>query len=431
MPRVLRSLTREFTHHRELWIVFVTGVLLRAQYMLSTPLIIRSYDTSGHVNYIIYVLKNWTLPPGTAGWEMHQPPLYYFLTALWMKAKMVVLPSIGTWRSAQWFSVLISALTLWMCLRIARKVFPQPKQQIQALLFLGIMAVLPGIVFFSSRVSNDTLVTFFLFAFTASLLDWWQSGKDKDWYFCLAFLILGILTKLSAGVALPILLTCIWLRPGLHTAKRKHMTEGTLLILFFCTAWSVGLRLQEGFVAPLVKPGLLGLNHALAVPLGIPQLLSFSPIRILMTTYNNPWTDEFGRQFLWEFFFKSAFVGEWQFLGALRPLHQLMLAGGLFTLVLAIFGVVRDTRRKSLYRVPLLLTLGFGLLSVFVFHILHSAGCTQDFRYVPQVAIPIGLYACMGLDALSPEWKKISTITLLTFCILCGIFLLSLSRAWF
>jgi hypothetical protein len=40
------------------------------------------FDAGKHLKYIEYIQKNWSLPLPTEGWEMYQPPLYYFIAAV-------------------------------------------------------------------------------------------------------------------------------------------------------------------------------------------------------------------------------------------------------------------------------------------------------------------------------------------------------------
>ena len=40
------------------------------------------FDASGHLDYVNYVKKTWTVPLATQGWEAYQPPLYYLMAAL-------------------------------------------------------------------------------------------------------------------------------------------------------------------------------------------------------------------------------------------------------------------------------------------------------------------------------------------------------------
>lgn len=422
----MQRLTRSVRRHLNLWIVFAAGVLLRFQYFLSTPIEARAHDLHAHIDYIMHMMESWTVPLTSSGWEMHQPPLYYFLTASVLRFKEL-LGFSSVQADITQLSLVLSIATLLAAFWIALQLFPKPKQELQAQLFLGIIATLPGIVFLAGRVTNDTLTTLLMFVFTAALLDWWKRGTARRWYLCVVLAALGILTKFNVVVTLPVLAVCLWSRCDIRTRKKWELAIGGAVTLCLLTGWLFLLRMQDGAVQHLLTPGTSGLNGLLRVPNGVVELFSFSPLRILQTTYNDPWTDTLGRKYFWEFFFKSAFFGEWQFWKGLQWLHRFMLAGGLFILLMAAVGIVRDVRRRGPFRLPLLLTLGTGLAILFALRALRNAACSQDFRFVPHIIIPVAMYACLGLDALSQRWRRVATVILTIFCVLCGMFLLSLS----
>ncbi len=59
-------------------VIFIVNIHNVATY----PYTRSGFDWSGHVDYIRYVATNWRVPVATEGWEMFQPPLYYFLSAI-------------------------------------------------------------------------------------------------------------------------------------------------------------------------------------------------------------------------------------------------------------------------------------------------------------------------------------------------------------
>lgn len=415
----------------EQWAILLLGTGLRLFYAFSTPFAVRAHDLQGHTQYITYVLAHWKTPHAWQGWEMNQPPLYYFAAALCTKFRLLFGPlkRKEMWSCAADFSLVFSIATLGMGLAIARVLFPQGTQRAQAALFLGIIATFPGIVFFSANVSNDALVTFLLFGFTWALLSWWESGKTCLWFLCAAFVTLGILAKFTALPAALVLFLCLACKPGISHSVKCKLAAAAIAIITIGAGWILAMRFYDGHLQQLALPGALGLHTRLRLPFNALDLLSFNPVRILATTYNDPWTDAFGRQYFWEYFFKSAFFGEWKFAQSLRWLHRAVLAGGFFTLVLGAIGVASDIRKKGTFRVPLLLLLGTGLLSAFFFRLLHSAASEQDFRFVPQIIIPFAAYACIGLNAFPPRWKLIPMAVLAAYCTLCGAFLFSVAAA--
>lgn len=426
--KIFRTFKGNISRHADLWIVFFTGVLLRIQYVLSTNPETRAYDVQSHMEYITHVLKNMSIPLFGEGWEAHQPPLYYALSALWIRAGTALgRPVELAWNDLQLLSLFLSVVTLGISLWLATLLFPKREKQGQALLFLGILTVLPGILFMSSRISNDALVTPLMFAFVGALLQWWRTGRDRWWYACMALMIAGLLTKLTMLVLLGALVPCLFLHKGITWRKKVLLGETGLFLIILCTGWFFFLRISDGFMMHMATKELLGMNGQLAVPATFVNMMSFSPLRILSTVYNNPWNDNFGRQYFWEYFFKSAFVGEWQLAKAYFAIHWTMMLGGLIALGLAVFGIVRSVRRKAADRLPLLSILLSSSLVIFLYRWMHSASVNQDFRFAPMIAIPIAALAMTGLDALSPLWKWVGMWCLFGFILACGLTVMTLS----
>lgn len=81
----------------------VLGVLLLAIIVLqwhninSYPLLKRGFDTLGHIEYINYLKINKMVPLPNKGWELWQPPLYYFLATLFKNISDVKFLNFSSW----------------------------------------------------------------------------------------------------------------------------------------------------------------------------------------------------------------------------------------------------------------------------------------------------------------------------------------------
>lgn len=426
-PRMLRTLRRAFVRYADFWIVFGTGVLLRVQYVLVTNVNERAYDIQGHIDYLEHVLQTWSIPTFGMGWEGHQPPLYYFLAAGWSKlTQLLGRDAYLVLRDVQWFSFLTSVLLLMAAMWMTVTLFGKPSQRKQGLFFLGILCSLPGIVFFSARISNDALVAALQFLFVATLLVWWKTGENKWWYACVAVAGLGILTKLTMITAPLTLLICLYFRN--NDRKEKWLLFETALLLWAAlTGWFFMMRWSDGFLQSIPEGRPFGVLDVYKVPVTFTAMMGFSPVRILATTYNDYITSATGREFFWEYLFKSAFFGDGFFPAVLIWLHRAVLLGGLGTVFLAAVGVTREVRKRGAFWIPLLATLLTGLATIFLYRLFYNASTNQDFRFVPQVAAAIAAFAVLGLDAFTPRWRRFAGYWLFGFVIACGLFLLTVS----
>jgi len=195
------------------------------------------FDGSGHVYYIQYVAKHWTIPPPTE-WETHQPPLYYIIGA-------AVMTIFGTFRSAHYINIFV----LWMIIGMVglglRKVF---KDKIQVLLGMFSLAALPMLNIFPAMITNELLSTLFIIsAAIASLYLLHTKNKKQVILYSLwlgVSLILGIWTKISIITILPtvgVVFLIFFLRN-----RAKHplilIIGFTTLILFIAAALPIFLR---------------------------------------------------------------------------------------------------------------------------------------------------------------------------------------------
>jgi hypothetical protein len=86
------------------------------------------FDSKEHLKYIEYIQQHWSLPSPTEGWEMYQPPLYYFIAASILSfcklsindpASVVVLRALGAFFGIAQCVMVFSALRLLLPARTA------------------------------------------------------------------------------------------------------------------------------------------------------------------------------------------------------------------------------------------------------------------------------------------------------------------------
>ena len=132
-----------------------------------------------------------------------------------------------------------------------------------------------------------------------------------------------------------------------------------------------------------------GLNQRLFVGNKINNFLYFDPETYFNVPYNNPWTDESGRQYYWNYFLKSMVVGEFSLRGfnATNLIHILNLITLIFWLILVGYFL---TSSWSELRKNAVLWLSFGLFMAgsIYYRSKTPCGCNQDLRFVLPVIIP-------------------------------------------
>ena len=393
-----------FSRHWILVAVFIAGVLLRAAYVAQTPHDVRAYDWEGHVGYIHYVADHGTIPPAQAGWEYYQPPLYYFITGGWMAAAQHVgMTEPVILRSIQWFSFLLSCVALAAGIWIGLLLFGRERRTALAILFAGVIAVFPGLVYHASRITNDTLFLTFSFVWCGLLLSWWRDGRARDWHLSCLVLAFALLTKSTALPYFPIAAVCLFLRPRTSWRQRLRLGGIGAGVILLLSGWIFILRFiveRETFIVGN------HLNDDLRIRNTAVHLLRFNPFQILAHPYNANWDESMDRQFFWENFFKSSIVGEWNWGPVLEPLVRWLETIGLSAIPLALWGIVRESRKPLRWFSPLLIMSVFLIFSAFSYRVLSPFSPNQDFRFVPVVLVPLIAFILFAIrDAHEPLYR--------------------------
>lgn len=401
---------------RAYWTIFCVGVLLRIFYVFVTPVTVRAHDVGGHLDYIRFILAHWSIPHAEDGWEFHQPPLYYALAAVWTRAWDFFGDTgmLAALRSLQISSLIFSLGALAMATWIGVMLFPKERQRLSAALFLAIVAVFPGLLYIAARVSNDALSHFLSFTALALLLRWWQTKSHRVWYLLAVIIGLACLTKISAAVLLAAALLCLLLRS--QDTWRSKLFHGSiwLLLVGSIAGWLAALRLfLEKDITRTVLLGNKGMDHALAVPQTGIAFLVFHPWEILRVTFNEPWTDLSRRQFFWEFFFKSAFFGEYQF-EAMRWLCIAILTCGLLMIPLIFAGIVTTLRQRArrLSAVPVLVTFVLLLAAAVLYAAKFRYAPNQDFRFSVLLIVPVAFFIVTAIEAVRSRFLRYFYMTL-------------------
>ena len=395
----------------------VCGALLRCLYAASTPYFVRAWDWDGHLEYITHVVEHWTIPQAVAGWETYQPPLYYFAAAAWANAWSPTAPSTG---ALQVLSVLLSVAAMLAGFWIAGLLFPTLSERRERLIFAWIIAVFPGLVFFGSRVSNDTLLTPISFLCVALLVLWWRLPSMKRWCALCIALGLGVLTKMSI---VPLLLTaavCLVLHPGIDARRKTVIALTGAAVLAAVAGWLFVLRYAIEHRAMLV---FVQTGDAMKADNAARNLLTFNPYWVLRRPFNWNWNDDYRRQIFWEYLLKSSFVGEWVHHPIVTWPLRLLLAGSMAGLLLAATGLVEDWRRDRHGVLPIVALIAASLATIFGYRLIGNVWC-QDFRFIPFI-LPALLYSALrAMSALPRPLARAASVCAGAFVVLSAAFVL-------
>ena len=202
------------------WIVLVAWICLAINNMGKIPLHV-GMDGTEHLKYIEYVASTWRIPLATEGWQMFQPPLYYFLSALLYKAFIPIF---------SWENVLVllrivplacGALQIELCRRALRYVFPGREDlQIVGILVGGL---LPMNLYISQVIGNEPLAGCLSGMVVVLVIRHLKSPSPHPFSALIGlFLGLAMLTKVTAVLLMPpVLLAVAYGGHAYYSSERK------------------------------------------------------------------------------------------------------------------------------------------------------------------------------------------------------------------
>lgn len=404
--------------------VFLAGAALRIAYVLGTYYSERAHDTGPHIDYARYLAANLRLPPAGGGWEFFQPPVYYAVAAAFLRAGAAIDQPIEAILDAlQLFSLVCSLVTLGAAVWIGAMLFPARADGRRRHLFALMVAALPSLVFMASPISNDPLYEALSFIAGALLVHWWRYDRPRAWYASVVVACVAVNTKSSGLALLPIAFVCLLLRVETPWRVRlRHLAVSAAIATIGVAFIPLMRAATDPTARRLVTMNVDGLPPALTLPSEPRNIVTFDPVQVVAHPENFPWDNSQRRQFLLEFFFRSAFFGEYTFAPDLRTLERLILTSALLALPLIAFGLAREFGdAHPLW--PTLVSTATLLAAFVLYRIKFPYAPSQDFRYVTFLAVPLTFFAVRGAFDLPRVARPIGAATLITLAGSCAMFI--------
>ena len=408
----LKYIIRKKKFHPE-WLILIIGIFSRVFYYWNTQFFVRAHDVGGyhigiekggHVAYVFYVLNNWTMPSPNAFWEWWQPPLYYYISALFVSiTSFIGHAGYMLYTDIQLIGLVCSIASLLLCFWIASLLFKKLRSW-PAILFLLGCIFLPGIIYQAGRINNDVLVFPLMLASFGFLISWWKNKKTSNLIFSSIILSFALLTKNYALCLLPPIFLCIALSPSLNWKGRFAYSIAVASILLFLVGWLFVFRfgVQDGRLIGKQVGG-----HLKAHP-SIENLVEFNPIRLIREPYTRLHHDVPHRQYYPEFLLRSAYFGEFDFGNRMKPFASVAMLFAVLLIPFLFIGTFRSLRSSLWKELPIWLT----LLSVFsavmyMRFFVNTDIMVQDFRLAPMYLIPITYFISRGIEEIPKRWRSI------------------------
>lgn len=382
----------------------ILSIILRYLYSSVTPFFVRAHDWDRHVEYVRYVRDSFHIPSASGGLEFFQPPLYYFLSAVWWRAtEYLQSPASQILVHLQTLSFLLSILSACFLAGIG---WVLVKDRRDAPLAILLLSIVPGIVYFSSQISNDALIAPLGYSVILLSVLFLRRPTLWLWYGIVLLCVCIALTKLNGFVLLPLVLVCTVPYFVRVRSSLKHAVFG-IIVFIVLFAWYPYTRLiLEKDLTRTVTIGSVEMNPETSVGNSLRELLTFNPARVLSAPYLDPVQPGQEKGYFLEYFFRSAFFGEYQFPASYRFMHFVMLLMGMIVALFCFIGLILDVRRPSIFSVPMIALFDTVILCAIVIRVLVPFSPLQDFRYSILIVVPMAYYFFRSTDIVPPSVRR-------------------------
>jgi hypothetical protein len=136
------------------WLILLSWVVMAVVNFRKLPLSM-GMDYAGHATYIYYVAQSWRIPLATEGWQMFQPPLFYFLSAAFFRLFLAFFDPETVVRLLKLLPLLCGMAQVQICYLNLKTVFPG--RALPQLLGLLIGGLLPMNLYMSQSLGNEPL----------------------------------------------------------------------------------------------------------------------------------------------------------------------------------------------------------------------------------------------------------------------------------
>ncbi|MCQ2054714.1 MAG: glycosyltransferase family 39 protein [Fibrobacter sp.] len=401
---------KRFKIDRRLLLCFFIGLLLRVGYTQNTFYDERGHDVGGHLSYMQIIADQHKIPSAKECWSCYHPPVYYVAAAgTWNFAKIINFPSTNL---VQWLDVLFSLVALAFGLACIKSLLYGNARLIAGLLW----SVWPSFILASPRVGNDILFYAFYVVSLWGILSYLTTNKGKFFLTSILAAAFAYWTKSTGAIAFGIigLVTLIHFVPRFFTKKVSKMewaSVGTLVAI----GAIVGYMTLTGEVVG--NSG--GLDNSVLVLNKPGNFLYFDLEKFVTNPYIDPWHDELGRQYFWNYLAKTSLFGEFTLLNSDMGRWMACVASVCFIL-LAVFTVAGLWRKKwGKKDVLLVVQLVAFVAAMIMLRLKYPFSCSNDFRYIVPVLLSVLPYTAEGIcgEGTSVKRRTLGWITVIVFSI--------------
>lgn len=157
----------------------------------------KDYNEGRHINYIMQLYTNGSLPSKIIG-QFYHPPLHHFIMAMNLKIMDIFSDSASfKFESMQFVTLIYSVIILITLYKILEELKLDNKNKILPMM---LFACYPLYIYLSGSINNDELVTMFALICLLYLMKWKKEQSIKNTIIVASTIGLGLMTKSSMYV---------------------------------------------------------------------------------------------------------------------------------------------------------------------------------------------------------------------------------------
>ena len=334
----------------------------------------------------------------------------------------------------QILSIFLYTVFTFYAVQIIQAVFTE-KNSNKFLVFSGVCMLVfwPVGIIHSVRIGNDLLLYPLYTAALYYLILWWQKSSSKFLYIASILAVLAALTKSNGLVIVIIISLCLafkfwvnrllfWdalvdLKKYFNTNTDPKVRKNEIVrvlsndlryakqivlasIIFLCgSAVFLAKAFYAGDKEIIGNSG--GLNIALKVKNNLDNYLFFDLKDFLTTSFASPWLDEGGRQYFFNYFFKTSLFGEFEIKNLLGKNIAILLS---FLFIVLLFLVINNILKLDLEKteknLPIILNLFLLPISLSFIRVSYPFSPSNDFRYVVPFIISFVIFYLFAISDL-------------------------------
>lgn len=390
------------------------GALVRVFFFLDLPYTQFAYDVDGHVEYVKLIADQNQLPEANECWTCYHPPIYYSVSQpFWRLGKVL---SISGTQMLQFQSLLFSILILFFGFLCLKQILSGKALVLASVLW----CFWPTLILSAPRIGNDQ------FFYVTHIITLWlcikylitkSPGRGK--YILIAVLIsaLSYWTKSTGIISIGIVNLTIILGYFPRESLKPTKVEFIAIITSFLLVALIFFLKAIGS-ADLVG-NAISLNSGLRVGNEPANYLFFDIKDFVVHPYASPWEDAGGRQYFWNYLFKTSLFGEFKIFTAPVGLWLASFVNLSF-LGLMFFGLRGWWKSKFSKINFLLIVQAMTFIAALMFlRLKHPYSCSNDFRYILPILLSFIPFVANGIVDVGAtlKWKAAGVFTVLVFAV--------------